>query len=177
MGTLTGCRTGVVAELDRFGAPAAAADKALELFDADNDGALNSAELLKSPGLMAGIARLDSNADGKLTRDELLARFHALTEQSDLVAVDVRVSKGSQPLVGAAVTLSPEPFMGDGLQSYSGETEPRGFCRLRAERQQLPGLPTGYYRVHVEDSRSGLNETTGCEVADDASGSRLMIEL
>ena len=64
--------------------------------------------------LAASIRRIDKDADGAISRDELQARFEALDAQSDLVAVSVTVVAKGRPLPEAKVTLTPAPFMGEG---------------------------------------------------------------
>lgn len=157
--------------------PSVAAAKAMELYDADKDDRLSAAELKNCPPLASAIKRIDTNGDGVIARDELQARFEALETQSDLVAVQIRVTSGRQPLADAVVTLTPEAFMGDGLQSYSGTTSATGDCYPTGESVELPGVPRGFYQVKIQQAAQGIDVTRANEISDDSSRNRLQIDL
>jgi hypothetical protein len=146
-------------------------------FDKNDDGKITTEEIDVTSGLAAGVVRIDANKDGALTGEELKARFETLEQTSDLLAISPTVSGPNGPLAGATLTMTPEKFMGEGLQSYSGTTADGGSCQLEGAELHLPGLPRGYYRAHVVHSQLGIDKVVGCEIADDASGSRLEIKL
>ena len=93
---------------------------------------------------------------------------------SDVVGFDLHVSSGGRPLSGATVTYEPEPFMGEGKQSYSGTSNEEGACYLAAQEVRLPGVPTGFYKVHIVQQAEGVDATLGCEVADDVPNANRM---
>jgi hypothetical protein len=176
--TVAGCVGGSpVTELGRKASPETQAAGAIKAYDTDGDGQLSLAELKAAPALLAAAERIDADRDGKVTQHELLARFEAHAKGSDLIALSVTVFSQKRPLAGARVTLTPEPYSGTGLQSYEGVTTERGSCQLQGQRVRMPGLPPGYYDAHIVAPALGIDQAVGCEVADDASGSRLQLNL
>lgn len=147
--TFAGCGGSARAQLEKFD-PSAAAAKAFESFDRNNDGKLSGEEMKLCPSLLESGRRVDQNMDGNVTPDELQDRFAALDAQSDLIALDVQVTSKRRPLAGAEVTLIPEPFMGKGLQSYSGTTNDGGACLLEGDEVKIPGIPVGYYQAKIK---------------------------
>jgi hypothetical protein len=174
---IVGCGGSPTTELGKKASPAAAADAAIKAYDTDGDGQLSLAELKAAPALLAAVDRIDTDRDGKISRGELLARFETQASGSDLIALSVNVTSQKRPLAGAQVTLTPEPYRGTGLQSYEGVTTASGNCLLQGQHVKLPGLPPGYYDAHIVAPALGIDQVVGCEVADDASGSRLMLSL
>jgi hypothetical protein len=172
-----GCGGGVDKQLSREAAPVDAAAGAVQTYDKDGDGQISAEELKDAPALAAGAMRIDSNQDGMLSKDELQARFEAYENHSDLIAVAVNVAAKRRPLPGATVTLTPEPYMGEGLQSYTGVTTEGGSCQLQGTEMALPGLPIGFYQAHIVQQELGIDKIVGCEIADDASGGRLQLSL
>ena len=172
-----GCRESARSEVQRkYDAPTAAAI-AIETYDTNDDGELSAEEVKSSPALAVSGSRVDRNGDGTLTADEIRTRMEAIDAQSDLIGLDVRVSFRNRPLVGAAVTLTPEPFMGEGLQAYTGITIEGGGCPLNGEKQSLPGVPVGFYQATIVHEGNGITLVRGCEIADDVTGNRLRFEL
>jgi hypothetical protein len=171
-----GCGGSARTQLRSFDA-ATAADKAMEQYDANGDGKSAGDELKNCPALSPSIGRMDKDRDGAISRDELQARFEALDAQSDLVAVSVRVTYRNRPLPDAKVTLTPPPFMGEGLQDYSGTTDSGGQCELAGSVMELPGIPSGFYQARIVHASSNIDTVRGCEIADDASGNRLHLAL
>jgi EF hand len=174
--TLSGCGGAISAKSENYDVATATA-KVLETYDRNGDGQLSAVELKACPALANGMRHIDRNGDGKLTEEEIRARMQSLDDQSDFIGLDLQVTAKGRPLVGAQLTLTPEPFMGDGLQSYSGTTVEGGGCPLKGEKKLLPGIPIGFYRVQVVQADQGINEVRGCEIADDTTGNRLQIAL
>ncbi|HJQ78896.1 MAG TPA: hypothetical protein VJ828_03025 [Lacipirellulaceae bacterium] len=175
--TIAGCGGSVASQLPSID-PAQNASKAMELYDANGDGKLVRDELRECPSLVFAMQRIDQNSDGAIAADELVARFEALDTHSDIKVLDLTVSLKRKPLGGANITFTPEPFMGEGLQSYSGMTSEQGRCELVGSEVDLYGLPVGYYKVDIVHQGHGINATRGVEVADDApAGNRLEIAL
>lgn len=174
--TSGGCGGAVSAKSESYDAATATA-KALETYDRNGDGQLSAAELVACPALANGMRHIDRNGDGTLTADEIQARMQSLDAQSDFIGLGLRVTAKGRPLVGAQLTMTPEPFMGNGLQVYSGTTVEGGGCLLKGDSKMVPGIPIGFYRVQVVQDDQGINEVRGCEVADDTTGNRLNIAL
>jgi hypothetical protein len=173
---IVGCGGAASSQLRNYDAPTAAG-KAMELYDANSDGKIATEEMKNCPALSASTRRIDNDNDGAISREELRARFEALDAQSDLVAVSVRVTRQGRPLPEAQVTLTPAPFMGEGLQHYTGTTDSGGECFLSGSEMELPGLPSGFYEAKIVHAGSNIDAVRGCEVADDASGNRLTLAL
>jgi hypothetical protein len=174
---LVGCGSATSSQLARRAAPADAAAAAVAAYDKDGDGALGSEELEAAPGLAAGAVRIDADRNGALTREEILARFEQLDAGADLIGISVTVFGPRGPLPHANVTLSLEPYQGEGLQSYVGVTDQSGTCYPAGSEAQLPGVPPGYYVAHVVDKATGVDATLGREIASDASGNRVELRI
>jgi hypothetical protein len=177
LASASGCGGSVKSQLPSYD-PVYAGSKATELYDSNQDGKLSAEELRDCPALLASRQRIDTNSDGAITTDEIESRFAALDKQSDIIALDLRITSKRRPLSGATVTFTPEPFMGDGLQSYSGVTSDHGTCELIGTDVDLYGLPVGYYKVHIVHAGQSIDATHGCELADDTpTGNRVEIAL
>ena len=57
---------------------------AIEKFDTDKSGSLESKELAASPALKAALARLDKDSDGKITAADIDARVEACANPGSL---------------------------------------------------------------------------------------------
>jgi hypothetical protein len=147
--------------------PVTSAAKAMELYDRNQDGKLSADELQQSPALADALKRIDTNSDRAITADEIQHRFESLRQHSALIAMDLTVTVKGRPVDSANVTFSPEAFMADGLQSYTGVTSAHGTCVLQGERVQMPGLPVGYYKVHISQPAQNIDVTRGYEIAND----------
>ena len=172
----SGCGGSGESEVERKYEPAEAAAKAIEHYDRDGDGKLSAEELKGSPALAESGRRLDQDGDRIVTREEMQTRFEELEGMSDLVAVDLQVTSQRRPLAGAEVTLTPESFMGEGLQTYSGTTNDGGGTSLTGSTVQLPGLPSGFYQAKIVHAGQGIDAVRGVEIADDV-GNRVQIAL
>jgi hypothetical protein len=42
---------------------------------------------------------------------------------------------------------------------------------------ELPGIPSGFYHARIVHESSNIDTVRGCEIADDASGNRLLLSL
>jgi hypothetical protein len=156
--------------------PAQAASDAFALYDKDGNGELAAAELDAALAIKSAVARIDADKNGVVAKEELQQRFITLKQGSSTVSVSVTVLGPKGPLAGADVTLTPEPFMGTDLPTYTGTTIEGGNCELKTGDVPVYSLPWGLYRVHVVHAADGIDKTVGCEVSDDL-GSRLTIKL
>ena len=157
--------------------PAAAAAMAIETYDRNGDGQLSGDELSNASALIASGRRIDRNGDNVLTKDEIQVRMEELEPQADYIPLDVRILTKGRPLVGAELTLSPAPFMGENYQTFTGTTDEAGSCFLQGDGKELPGVPVGFYHARVVQSAQGIDLTRGIEIADDTTGNRLEISL
>jgi hypothetical protein len=152
-----------------------AANEAVRLYDDNNDGNLEPAELQDSPALASALSRLDSDGNGRLTALEIAARAEKLKGLSTHIAAEVRVTKQRRPLAGATITLVPEPFLGSGYPTYQGTSDENGFVALTAS-PAAPGIAVGFYRVTIT-LPNGSTTIRGCEIADDVTGNRIQFAL
>lgn len=168
---LAGCnRSGPTQSVDAN----AAADRAIETYDANGDGELGGEELESSPALKSAMDRFDTNNNGKLSATEIADRLNAYKSQSSTVPVSIRVRLGRNPLKEATVEFSNEPFLVTQPSIYSGVSDSLGTVRLAGEGGPVLGLPVGLYQVKI--TRSGGQEyIRGVEIADDAPDPARMV--
>lgn len=134
-----------------------AATRAMELYDADGDAALDAHELKKAPALAAAITAYDADGNGRLEANEIAKRLTRLFESSiDLAEVTVQVTADGQPLSGAVVRLRPAEFMGPGMIPAEGITDETGAAKPTIAEEHVPaefrGTPLvqfGPYLVEV----------------------------
>lgn len=172
-----GCGNSTSSEVARIATPEEAAAAAMQIYDTNGDGKFSKEEFAKCPPLATGVARIDTNRDGFITRDELQARLRTVEDGAKLIAVAVSVTAKNKSVNAATVTLIPEPFMGSGLQSYTGTTVPGGSCQLKGATGDVPGVLVGYYSAKVVQSQLNIDQVLGCEIAADASGNHLELNL
>jgi hypothetical protein len=165
---------------------------ALAEYDANKDGVLAGPELDKCPGLKASLAQVDTNADKKITADEINARIGAWRESRvGEIPVRVRVTLDGEPLVGAEVVFDPEPFLGGAVPSAHGVTIAGGVVGMTIPPERLAdpkfgGVPCGWYRIRITHPGKSLpakyntQSQLGCEIAMNAhwiSLSEIKLEL
>ncbi|MGO9111916.1 MAG: hypothetical protein ACLP9L_22035 [Thermoguttaceae bacterium] len=174
---LLGCWHGPPARVQPQAIAPDAAQRALELNDANHDGFLDAKELEKAPGLMAAMKRLDRNGDGKITAEEISARLEAWKSGTyGRLAVLCRVKHDGNPLAGALVTFEPESFLGGELAAGKGTTNKLGTAIISSgtDTKDPPGMSPGFFRVRITKSgepipaRYNTETTLGMEVAEDA---------
>ncbi len=161
--------------------PERAAQAALDEFDKDRDGTLSAAELNACPGIKAAAARIDTNNDQKLSRDELKARFTTYADATfGVLGVTCTVTLGDSPVSGAVVTFTPESCFGDSLKSGSGTTDASGVVTV-VRSDGVEGLSPGLYRVAVVGggvpADYGSRPLLGHEVSADGRGDALELKL
>lgn len=133
--------------------PGAFADAILEKLDTSGDGALDSKEFGAAPGLAWGAKYIDTDNNGALSREELVARFQIYEKMRlGLTSKQIQLLMNRRPLVGAKIQLVPEFFLGEVLEPASGETFDDGSLAPQTEGVDLNGVRVGYYRVVVVDS-------------------------
>ena len=171
----------------------AASERAMELYDTNDDGAVTGDEFDRTPALKAALKKLDRDADGKVTADEIAARISAWqTHGFGSVAVSVRVYLDNEPLAGAKISFEPESFLGEKIQAGTGTTKPGGtaFVSVPRENRPDPGSPAGmyfgFYTVRICKIENGAERiparynsktTLGQEIALDDPNMRRGIEF
>jgi hypothetical protein len=130
-----------------------APQKAMDLYDTDHDGFIDGAELDKVPGLKAALKQVDTNGDGKISREEIAARIQFWKDSGfGRTTISVPVRHNGAPLPGAKVRLVPESFLGSTLPTGEGTTNDRGVAMVTAPPRNAgdpPGLSPGFYRLEI----------------------------
>lgn len=137
--------------------PTAAAKQAVELFDTDKDGIINSAELDSSPGLKAAVRTTDSDGDGGLSETEIRDRLELYVESKTAIRnFQIGLERGGVGLRDLDVVVVPEPFLADYVEPARGITNIAGvvapgidFTDPDIAAQGYSGLRLGMYRVEV----------------------------
>ncbi len=139
--------------------PPTATQKAFAELDANQDGFLENAEFIATPGLAACLPTIDSDGDGKLSRGELEARLQGyLDEDRPYTDFTCEVFYLGQPLEGGKVRLVPESFLADGLSIVEGTIDAAGMCLIPSGAQAIPGVYSGMYRIEVSSNQVSIPE-------------------
>ena len=125
--------------------------------DTDQDGHLTDEELKSVASVRSSLPRIDSDGDGKLSQDEVEARFRLYREMRvGVTEKQIQVIYRRQPLADARVKLVPEDFLGEVIQSAEGTTDMDGIVRPVTTGADLEGVQLGFYRVEVECESANL---------------------
>lgn len=136
--------------------PARASQEAMAQYDANHDGKIDTAELAASPPLREALEMADADRDGALTAKELRERMEAWASSPTIVETQsTTVTLDGQPLAGATVTYEPEKFMGPAYQPTSALTDATGTASIPGQDPKYPGLYLGVYRVRISKKRDG----------------------
>jgi hypothetical protein len=138
---------------DRFEAPsvdpANAAVEAIELYDVNDDGALDSEELKKCPGLLVKKERYDADSNGSLSQSEVEEGINKLFGRgTGGTQLSCSILYKGQPLARANVVMEPEPYLGDAIQAASGTTDGAGTTQLAIPAEYLPSHLQRVKAVH-----------------------------
>jgi hypothetical protein len=157
--TLAGCGTGASrvnpVDIDA----SSASSQAIEIYDKNGDGAIAGDELNAVPGIKKHLERYDRDSDERVTRDEIYERLQDwANNRMGLGGRSYVVTLDGQPLVGATVTMVPEPYLGENVKPATGETGEIGLTRLSHAEEDLPkssngrpiyGVKGGTFKVEV----------------------------
>ncbi len=144
--------------------------QAIETFDTNGDGLLSEVELTDVPSLAGARKRLDANADGQISADEITARIDEwLNSGTTLVEVIAMVTLAGKPLENAEVTIEPETFLGDDYHAVAATTDDTGMATFSGHDGRLPGLHLGFYRVRISRLDAAGRETLAAEYNDDST--------
>lgn len=136
--------------------PESLADAVLAKCDKNSDSSVDKTELTAAPGLAWGSKAIDTDKNGSLSRDELVARFAIYKKMKiAITTTQAQVFYKGRALNGAKVTLTPESFL-EGLVEPAVGDVADGYVIPRVEGLDPPGLRPGYYRVVVESSQARL---------------------
>ncbi len=179
-GLVVGCRRGPEPPKPPQIDPAQAAAEAIRLYDKNGSGMLERDEWKQSPALAAAKERIDRDADGKITSQEIADRITSwLRSPAIRTTCVILVTLDGRPLEGATVSLEPEPFLGPSYKPASGTTDLGGMASMSGQDEKFSGVYLGLYRVKVSKQIGGretiparYNSQTelGCEVATDIGG-------
>jgi hypothetical protein len=141
-----------------------AADKAVQLYDANGDGALDKDELAKSPSVGKSLANYDANHDERVTHEEIVNRLGRLVGRTAAyVTVDCTVTLGGRPLPRAVVKLIPLEIFGDSLPLAEGTSDDLGVAHPAIAADKLPPklgaallVFPGLYRVAITHAQTTL---------------------
>jgi hypothetical protein len=153
-----------------------AAERAMELYDANKDGYLDAKELEKVPGLKAALRQIDLNNDGKISAGEISARIESwAASKLGRMALTCTVTHNGKPLGDAKVRFVPEKFLGGEIKTYEGTTDEHGGAPIFVAGTAVRGITPGFYRIEITKSGEPIpakynTETQlGQEVANDAA--------
>ena len=140
--------------------PAAVAAAAMSQLDTNKNGAIEAAEMARSPGLRSAASMIDADKNGTLTESEIAARLKRYTEFPDgNMTFTCTFTQGGQPLADAEVRLVPESYFGESRRPASGKTDANGLLDLKVEGQDTFGVPNGIYRIEISKKDAGGKET------------------
>jgi len=136
--------------------PDEASRQAMSEYDANGDGKIDAAELKKSPPLLEALDMTDADKDGAISVKELCDRMELWTSSPTIVETQsTTVTLDGRPLAEATVTYEPEKFMGQAFQPTSGVTDATGTVSIPGQDPKYPGLYLGVYRVRISKKVDG----------------------
>jgi hypothetical protein len=139
--------------------PDEAAKQVMAEYDTNHDGYLDAKELERCPSLKYSFASIDTNADKRLSTEEIAARIQVYADsQIAIKATGCHVTLDGKPLEGATVTYVPEKFMGSSLRRATGVSNQTGAVTLTVEGEKLPGAQPGFYRVQISKKNASGQE-------------------
>ena len=150
--SLGGCRFGPprvdVPGID----PERASAEAVKLYDSDQDQSISREESLACPALEVSFDLYDANTDDMLSEAEIASRLQAMLDTGigRMPCMCVVYANGN-PVVGANVQMTPEPFLEGVIQPGHGTTNERGIAKpVTVDAPPgLPGVEFGLYRVSI----------------------------
>ena len=137
--------------------PKEAATFAVSMYDADQNGSLNQAELASCPGMLSELKSYDADKNGMISADEIAARITELRKLGvGMTRLNCNVTVNGRAIQGAQVELEPEPYLGDEMKTARGVTNAQGVAQLAISPDDLPshikdlkGVHYGTYKVRV----------------------------
>lgn len=125
------------------------ATAAMEQYDANQDGAITTGELVTCPPLAMAFTRFDADRDERLTSDEIGAGISKIYGTGAALATfDGAVLLSDRPLPGAQVRFRPIAFLEGAVQSAEGKTDEAGAVRPTISDANLPENLRGQPFIH-----------------------------
>jgi len=157
---------------------AASATAAMDEYDLNKDGFIDQAELKSAPSLKEAEKVIDSNSDGKLSRDEIEQRLNKYSAQGmALMSFSCSVTMNGAKKAEIEVEMVPEKFMLGSINMGKGKTDVNGIVRFKQEGQEFEGVAPGFYKIKlIKDgsltfpARFNENTVIGKEIALDRMG-------
>lgn len=119
--------------------PAAATALAMEQLDSNADQKLSADELKACRGLLSALSQFDQDRDGSISAEELSVALSGFQKQdASLVAINCVVNRNNQPLEGAKVEFVPEAFLGGAFKPASGVTAADGRTSPSIPDEDIP---------------------------------------
>ena len=147
--------------------PKASAQRALEKYDANRDGALDQTEC--SAGLRALFPTSDEDQNGKLSLEEIQERLQFHDDQKvGLITATANLTSSSTSVEGLLVKLIPDPVF-TGLPSAKGSADKNGFVVFQSDGESIPGVCPGVYSIVIIESGEERNLNTGIEIGQTAN--------
>lgn len=159
--TLAACEFGCSRGPSRVAPPAIDADRAaaeaIRLYDTNQNGSLNAAELAKCPGVLADLKLYDADGNAEISSAEIATRIRELRRHGvGLTRLNCDVTVNGRGLAGATVTFQPEPYLGDDIKAATGLTNDRGVAQMAISTEDLPAdqrdikaIHYGTYKVRI----------------------------
>jgi hypothetical protein len=134
-----------------------AAQSAMELYDRNTDGILDSEELLASPPLVNAMSAYDTDHNGALSKAELVSGIESWSRRGvGATAVPFSVRLDGKPLKGAEIKLTPAPFLNGAVAPAAGTSDESGAGSLQITGDRpanvpanLPLIQPGLYLVEI----------------------------
>jgi hypothetical protein len=175
--------------------PSAAADQAMEIYDANADRKLSDEELKSVPGILKWKSLYDLDSDGCVTNYEIAQRIRKW--QADKIgfqSISANVKLNGRPVPDVEVVLTPEPYLGEAAKPAAGVTNARGYATLAVSPDDLPatikrrniqvsGIYPGTYKIKLSHPQERLPDVSaegvalGDEVAQDTVETSIDIAL
>ena len=130
-------------------------------FDKNANNALEAAEIEASPALKAALGDMDTDANGQLTKAEIVGGLELFSaSRVGLINPSCVVQLNGKPLAGAIVRLIPERFLGELIEPAEGVTDETGTAVPSVPASSLPndrmrGIRLGFYRVEISRPSNG----------------------
>jgi hypothetical protein len=136
----------------------------MEKYDANHDGAIDTAELASCPPLVAVMPRYDADGNGSLSADEIEARLVELYRTGAVLTnVDCTVTLHRRPLEGALVKFRPVDMLKPAVKPAQGIIDQSGRARLTVQDEDLPDdlkdtalMYPGLYHVEITHPKVDL---------------------
>jgi len=142
---------------------AAAASRAMAMYDANKDGKMSDNEFDQCSALKV-IAK-----NGVVTPDLIESQCQKWTASGiGRVPGSIRILRNGQPLLGASVKLVPEKFLGNDFKPTAGVTETGGVVAVSVATTypgEPKGVSVGFYRIEVTKEGENIPAKYNTETA------------